>query len=588
MDNLPRWSLTPIYDGIEGEAFSRDLAHLNLVQSRLMQECILLSGEPSRATSAIALYEQMYDLFEELDAYTYASYSTDTRSKEALRGIAVMKEAGLGVHQAEVAFKNALASIKDVLPELISCSPELESYGYVLQELLDEQQHLMSPAEEALAADLDRSGADAWSRLQEAVSSSASALWDASTGERRTLVQLRSLASDPDRSVREKAYRLELQAWQEQEIPLAYALNGVKGTSITLNARRSYEDSLDRSIRQSRITKASLESLISVMEESLPMFRRYLKLKARLLGVDQTAFFDLFAPVGEISGTWSFHDAMEYVIHQFRSFSPSMASLAETAWKHSWIDTEPRSGKVGGAYCIGFPKTRESRVLCNFDGSFSSVFTLAHELGHAYHGHLLKDAPALLREYPMPLAETASIFAESIIFNNALPSADPKERITIIEQFLQDAAQVIVDILSRFYFEREVFSRRKQEELTPEDLSSIMREAQLATYGDGLDSELLHPYMWAVKAHYYRTDLAFYNFPYAFGMLFGLGLYDQYRREGPSFTKRYDELLVMTGRADVQNVAASAGIRVDDPDFWRSGMRVILEYIDQLEASVSW
>ena len=189
------------------------------------------------------------------------------------------------------------------------------------------------------------------------------------------------------------------------------------------------------------------------------------------------------------------------------------------------------------------PGVRESRVMCNFDGSLDQLFTIAHELGHAYHNFCLSDKLPLQTTTPMTLAETASTFCETLVTDAALAATtSPAEELSILETFLIGATQVVVDISSRFLFEREVFERRAQAELSADDFCEIMLRAQRETYGDGLDERYLHPYMWAWKPHYYRTDISFYNYPYAFGLLFGMGLYALYQQRGPAFVADYEAL----------------------------------------------
>ncbi|HPE37197.1 MAG TPA: M3 family oligoendopeptidase, partial [Spirochaetales bacterium] len=383
-----------------------------------------------------------------------------------------------------------------------------------------------------------------------------------------------------------KAYRLELDAWKGVETPLAASLNGVKGWSISLDKRRAWDGALDKAAAQARISRATLDSLILAIEESLPVWRRYLKAKARLLKLPSCAFYDLFAPVGASDRTFTWDETKAFVVEKFTAFSKDMGDFAAMAFKQSWIDAEPREGKVGGAYCIDFPRARMARVLCNFEGSFSSLTTVAHELGHAYHAWTLKDQPYALTQYPMTLAETASIFAETIVFEDAFSKATGDERLGLLESRLQDGCQVLVDILSRFYFERAVFERRTKGELSPDEFSQLMLDAQKRTYGDGLDPDALHQYMWAVKSHYYRPELAFYNFPYAFGQLFGLGLYARYRSEGPAFAEAYRTLLVQTGRANAVDVCRSAGFNIETPDFWRSGVKVFADQVAEFERLV--
>ena len=209
--------------------------------------------------------------------------------------------------------------------------------------------------------------------------------------------------------------------------------------------------------------------------------------------------------------------------------------------------------------------------------------TIAHELGHAYHNDCLKNASILMSDYPMPLAETASIFNETLLMEKILETADDATKLTLVEQQVGDAAQVVVDILSRYLFETEVVERRKDHTMTAKELCQIMLDAQAQTYGDGLDPECMHPYMWACKSHYYSTGVHFYNFPYAFGLLFGLGVYAQYLEKGDAFLPEYDALLRATGSGNVREVAASVGIDVASKAFWESSLQVLYKKISYLE-----
>lgn len=586
---LPRWNLNSIYTSFDAPEYLRDK---ELLAEQAQKLLILLEekipeNDPSQAAklmlSWIHSYEDACDLAENLEAYASAVYTTDTRDSRALNEINALESLSLPLEKAAVILRSRLAEQAGLVQELANTDDTLKEYKFFLTDALTRAKYQMAPELEDLANDLSRSGGDAWSRLQEAISSTITALWDPATGERKTVIALRNLAHDPDRSIRERAYRAELEAWRSIEIPLAASLNGVKGFAITVDRRRGWQSALDKAAYQSRISRKTLDALISVMEASLPLFWRYLKAKARILGIERCTFYDLFAPVGKVRRTWTWEESRDFIIDKFSAFDPAMGNFARHAFTFYWIDAESREGKVGGAYCTDFPLTGESRILCNFEGSFDSVSTVAHELGHAWHHEVIKDLPSTLTAYPMTLAETASTFAETIILEEALKSADTGERLSLIEGNLKDACQVIVDILSRFYFEQAVFEKRERGELSPQELCSLMREAQLATYGDGLDPELLHPYMWAVKSHYYSPGLAFYNFPYAFGQLFALGLYSKAREQGPAFRETYRDILRLTGRATAEDVGRAAGFDLEGPGFWQNGITLIQERLEELE-----
>jgi len=318
---------------------------------------------------------------------------------------------------------------------------------------------------------------------------------------------------------------------------------------------------------------------------SFPDFRRYLRAKARLLGKDALPWWDMFAPVGGPEGThpWQFDDAAAFVVEQFATYSPRLADLASRAVRERWIDAEPRPGKRDGAFCMGI-RGDESRVLMNYEPSFSSLQTMAHELGHAYHNFNLAGRTPMQRDTPMALAETASIFCQTIISNAALARAGEAERLSILEDGIQDACQVVVDIHSRFLFEQGLFARRTQRELSVDELKALMLEGQRATYGDGMDGSTFHPYMWAVKGHYYSTGRSYYNWPYTFGLLFGLGLYARYRDEPDTFRAGYDDLLSSTGLDDAAGLARRFGIDIRSTSFWHASLDVIREQIVAFEA----
>lgn len=559
-------------------------AFLHLLETPLPAD----SGIAAALLALIRFYEEAGDLRENLAAYAEAIYTADTRDSRTMVEINAIEAAALPLRKAGVIFRNRLVETKEPVLKALDTDAALTPYGFFIRESLEKAAYQMSPELEDLANDLSRSGGTAWGRLQEAISSTVTAVWDSSSGERKTVIALRDLAHNPDRSVRERAYRAELEAWRSMEIPLAASLNGVKGTTLTVDKRRGWKSPLQKSAFQSRLSEKALEALIAAMENSLPLFRRYLKVKASLLGIKACAFYDLFAPVESDSKKWTWTEATEFIIEQFTTFDPDMGAFAHRAVSRSWIDALGREGKIGGAYCTDFPLAGESRILCNFEGSFDSVFTVAHELGHAWHHELIKDLSRFRSAYPMTLAETASIFAETIIFEGALGAATKEdERIALIEGNLKDCCQVIVDILSRFYFETALFERRDKAELSAEELCALMIGAQKKAYGDGLDPDLLHPYMWAVKSHYYSPGLAFYNYPYAFGQLFSLGLFARARQEGPGFAQAYRTMLRLTGQAPAADVTKSAGFDIEDGAFWQDGIALIAGRVEEFEKLVT-
>lgn len=581
---IPQWNLDSIYPGILSAEFMKDLEVLDSSMKELQNLLNTISNPFGQwLCRFMEQSNKAFSLYESLNAYAYASYSVATTDSDTVNTVSLMEEKGLLRNDISQQFGQILSDNAQNLNKIYTDYPQLLPCKFIFEETLEEHKHNMTRKEEQLADDLQRFGGSAWSRLHEQV---ISTLTDAETG--KPFNQLRNEAYHEDRQVRKSAYAKELALLKQSELTTAACLNNIKGATQSLNTRRNWNEALDRSLFASRLTKKTLESLIEAIEESLPFWQTYLKTKAKILDVGTCAFYDLFAPLlprkaeSNSEKEWTFHEAQEYIIQKFSSFSPEFGSFAQKAFINKWIDAEIRQSKVGGAYCIDFPHHKESRVLSNFSGSFSDITTLAHELGHAYHYDCIKDKDYSLSHYPMTLAETASIFAETIIMSDAIEHAEGFEKVKLIEMHLSDSAQVLVDILSRFYFERSVFEQRKTRELNAEDFCALMTDAQNRTYGSGL-SEEKHPYMWAVKSHYYSPDLDFYNFPYAFGLLFSAALFARFKKEGSSFAQTYVSILQDTGSYSCEEVCKKAGFDITAKEFWKEGISVFERELKEMQ-----
>ncbi len=587
--------MSAVYPGLESPEFAkafdravRDIAQLasffdeNDVGKQ--EPAPLDDGTVRTFEEVIRRYNALLDELRTLGAYIQGFVTTDSRNDTAQARLSELQQHSVLMSQLSVRLTAWIGSLD--VEELIRRSEVAREHEFALREARTESEHLMSPAEEALAAELNVVAGVAWSKLH---SSATSQLTVPVTldGETRVLPmsEVRNLAYDPDRGVRRTAYEAELGAWKQAALPLAAALNSIKGQSNTLDRRQGWGSPLDKALFNNRIDRETLDAMLAAARESFPDFRRYLRAKARALGLDVLAWYDLFAPVGGSARTWEFPEAAAYIQEQFGTYSPKLRELARRAFEERWIDAEPREGKVDGAFCMSL-RGDESRVLTNYKRAFGGVSTLAHELGHAYHNLNKAGRTMLQQATPMTLAETASIFCETIVFQAALRDADEQEQIAILEESLQGSCQVVVDITSRFLFEQAVLEGRLKHELSVDELNALMVRAQKDTYGDGLDPDALHPYMWAVKSHYYSAARPFYNFPYMFGLLFGLGLYAKYREDPDSFRAGYDDLLSSTGLADAASLAERFGINIRTESFWRSSLDVIRGDVDRYEALI--
>ncbi|MBI1755707.1 MAG: M3 family oligoendopeptidase [Fimbriimonas ginsengisoli] len=587
---LPRWDLTPFFPSIESPEFHEAFASFGRDIGRL--EAIVAEHRLGRdAPLDRALFDQVIGLLNAvLEQRTlFQAYLSAHTTTDATDVVAQAKESELdGLHTRFQKVRARLTAWIGSIDEkaLLGSTPRARDHSYFIEKCQVGARHQMSPAEEELAAELQPIAGAAWEKLYGNVSSLIQTTVPLPEGDRvLPMSAIRNLAYEADRRIRQVAFETELATWKANEVPLAAALNSIKGQVGTLNRRRGWESPLDEALFQANIDRATLDAMLGAARDAFPDFRRYLKAKARALGVGRLAFFDLFAPVGDSARQWPYEEAERFVEMNFATFSDKLADSARRAFRERWIDAEARTGKRDGAYCAPYPKGI-SRVMMNFRPSFGSVKTLAHELGHAYHNLCLGERTAIQQDIPMTLAETASIFCETIMKRAALKAMPEGERITLLEASLQSECQVVVDITSRFIFESGVFEGRIERELSAAELCGLMRNAQLDTYGDALDPERLHPYMWAAKPHYYASEESFYNFPYMFGLLFGLGLYGLYEAEPAGFHERYDELLSTSGMADAATLAASVGIDIRSKAFWARGLATIRDEIDQFEVLV--
>jgi pepF/M3 family oligoendopeptidase len=592
---LPHWDVSSVYPSLDSKEFEQgfeetkqaiaDLEALFYELNVSKRESIPFGRDLVRDVErVIGEYNRVQELAETMRAYLMAFVTTNSRDDLAMRRWSEIQPrfARLGLLGTRLV---AWLGSMDV-ECLIEASPLAAEHAYPLRRAKVYAAHLMSPAEEDLAAELGITGSGAWGKFYGTFTSQIMVDLEV-RGERKKLPMsaVRNLALEPDRQLRQTAYQAELAAWEAAAVPLAAAFNSIKGEVLTLSKRRGWESPLDAALFQNAIDRQILDAMFSAARESFPYFRRYLKAKARAMDLKVLAWYDLFAPVAEERRAWSFDEARAFIVETFAAYSPRLSQFAERAFREHWIDAEPRSGKRGGAFCMRL-RGEESRILANYKESFEAVSTLAHELGHGYHNLNLAQRSPLQRRTPMTLAETASIFCQSLVIEAASQEASQQERLLLLEASLQDACQVVVDISSRFQFESQAFQRREKYELSVDELKELMLQAQGDTYAEALDPEQLHPFMWAVKPHYYNAHLSFYNFPYMFGLLFGKGLFALYKDDPQGFRRRYDELLASTGLFEAAQLAAQFGFDVRQADFWRKSLEAIRQDVEAFEAMV--
>ena len=574
------WSLDVFYKGIDDPALTADMADLETTAAEYKSAVAALNYDDVAASlrKIIDMKEKLTLLVRRLAGYFSLRRSANNADSEVSVPMTKVQTLMASLTKENVMFEKYVGKVEN-LDAILESDEVLSQYKFYFGEIKEAVSHNMSDEAEDVFAKMNISGGRAWGDLFSYLTAGLEVDYK---GGKTTLAAIRGLAESSDAEERRAAFEAELASYAKIKDSIAFALNSIKAQVNTEATLRGYEDALAITLAQSRMQKATLDAMFEAMREYMPKFRAYLKHKAKLLGHENgMPWYDILAPMGNAdSRSFTAEEAHAYLVEHFESFAPDLAEMVDEAFKNEWIDFYSRPGKVGGAFCSNLPFLKQSRILTNFSGSFGSVVTLAHELGHAYHGMMIQNHRPLNTGYTMPVAETASNFNELIIVNDAIAKSEGEEKIQLIESQLQDCTQIIVDIYSRFLFEDEVIRRRKNTFMFAKDLEEIMIGAQKEAFGDALDPDYLHPYMWCCKSHYYRAGLSYYNFPYAFGGLFSRGLYAKYLEEGEAFLPKYRALLTATTVDTVENVAGIAGIDLTDPEFWRKSLQMIADNID--------
>ncbi len=587
-DTLPQWSVADVHESLDARSFVDALERIDANATRLVSlfddhdvraiEPRPITEDDGRSADAvISAWNAHADDLTVTGATVYAVLTTDSRDEQAQRLFS-------RITTIEARTRPLLARLADWvhalgLDELAAVSPQVAEHLGPLRRLDERSAHQMSEAEEGLYAALAPTGSSAWGQLQSDITSQLTEPVAGLGDDPMPMPAVRGLANSPDPKIRKAAYEAEMTAWPRVATPVAAAMNAIKGEAITINRRRQWADPLDASLFANSVSRPTFDAMQAAVDEVLPDLRRWMRAKAALHGHDGgLPWWDLVAPLPQAASSLSWTDGIARVRAAFATYSDELAGLVDRALDERWIDAGPRDGKTGGAFCMPFVGDR-SLVLLNWSGSVDSAQTTAHELGHAYHNTTLAQRTALQRRLPMALAETASIFCETLAVNAELNTLSGLDRLALLDIDLAGINQIIVDIRSRFLFESEVFRRREQGSLGVSELNTLMLDAQAEAYGDGIDPDTRHRYMWLLKPHYYGSH--FYNWPYTYGQLFGYGLFATYRADPDSFRVGYTDLLSRAGMDTAEELGARFGFDVTDIAFWRASLDVVRQRIDE-------
>lgn len=535
-------------------------------------------------------FENIAARYSHFSSYVHALVSADGNSANYLDAEGRLSAMGAGFAKLEAQLNAALGPADEATFEGWVERPALAMAGYRLRQYRASAQRSMSTELEELAADLGTDGLEAWGRLYDGVMSNLTFRLQVNGEPPRELPfsARRSLMEGEDREVRRAAFDAGNTALEPWLPTLGRALNHIAGTRLTLNRHRKVEHVLDSSVFDAGITRAMLDAMMAAVERQIEIPRRVLRLKARLLELPEVAWYDLGSalPVAA-SPQVSWDDAVRRVSTAFHRQYPALGAFFDSAIRARWVDYAPRSGKRPGAFCTTSDLIGESRVFMTFGGTLADVSTLAHEMGHAYHGYTLRNMRALASNYPMTLAESASIFAELLLVNGLLAEDGlaPEQRVALLAALVNDAPVFLLDVHTRFKFERAFYEERTRGEVRVERLSELMAQTQREIFGDTLAEDGVDPYFWASKLHFFITGVSFYNYPYIFGYLLSRGIYARFAEEGSGFLRKYEEFLEKSGAEAPAKLARDVlGCELEEPEFWERSIKCVMGPLAQLEA----
>ena len=586
----PSWDLDSIFEGgSKSEDFRK---HREQVKQALPRVEKMLADLPEAINNKsmnawVEFVHQLQKLAEDINLINNFVEALQAQNVEDSAADAIAGEGHLYKSQWDnirTGFEALSTKQSDQQWQSLLADTRLDGIGFYLDEVRKHATSKMSVELESLALELAVNGYHAWNQLYDKMAGELRVDFEQNGKIARiSLGQLATKMSDPDRAVRKQAFEKMTEAWQSRADQAAMILNSLAGFRLSLYRRRKWGSVIKEPLMLSRMEEKTLDTMWKVVARETQRLRPYIEAKKKLLGIDKFRWYDAFAPCGGVDKRYSYDEAVRFICENFQSFSPEIVDFIKMAVQNRWVEAEDRPGKRGGAFCTRMGHFKQTRVFMTYGSSYDSLLTLAHELGHSYHGWVLKDKPFFANIYPMSLAESASNFFEATVNDAALQrAANPQERLMLLDQKLQAAYGLFTDLHSRYLFDRAFYIERENGIVSKDRLNELMIEAQKKAFGPLLDESGYHPLFWASKLHFFISDLPLYNFPYTFGYLFAGGVYDRAKKEGADFAEQYKGLLRESGSMSTEDVAREyLGVDLTKEDFWVSAVNRSLADVDE-------
>ncbi|MCP3030209.1 M3 family oligoendopeptidase [Halobacillus sp. A1] len=515
---------------------------------------------------------------KEFSAFISCLSAQDVKDKQAQMWVSKRTELSAKYNNIQTEFDQKLVQIDSSTWKALMLESELSELAFVLDERREKAKDKLDLEQETLINNLAVDGYHGWGQLYDTLVGRMSLPYK---GEKLSVGQAANKLSDSDRTIRKEVFNNWQLAWQEESDVFTETLNHLAGFRLQTYKHRGWDNPLKEPLSYNRMSEKTLKAMWDTITKYKSYYTKFLKEKAEWIGIDKLSIYDVDAPIGNVERKMEYTEGARFIVEQFERFSPLMASFARKAFEKRWIEAEDRPGKRPGGFCTSFPHSKETRIFMTYSGTLSNIATLAHELGHAYHQHVMNDLPIYNQSYAMNVAETASTFAEMIVADAAVKSvADPKEKLLLLEDKIQRSVAFFMNIHSRYLFEIRFYNERKAGKVSTERLNELMVEAQEEAYQDSLSE--YDPTFWASKLHFHITGVPFYNFPYTFGYLFSLGIYAKAAKEGHAFEKKYIALLQDTGVMNVEDLAKKhLGVDLEDTEFWEEALKLCTADVEE-------
>lgn len=527
------WKLDPFFKN------EKDVESMLNSMTKQSEQLFLFLKDKKKWEEAFFLSEKIGQNLHTLDAYINCLLYEDTRNQKALLYKEKVAELRAFFDKATFLINKALEDLSDAQFEELLKRPSLQNFSFILRERKEHAKELLSYESESLITDLSLDGYHGFSQMFFTLHSKLKFPF---RGEVLSYGQLENKLSSEDKALRKEAFEVFKSVFKEHESHFAEILNHIAGFRLKIYEKRGWDSILKEPLACNRISEKTLTSMIQAVTKSSNILIPYLERKAKLLKVKKLAWNEVDTSIAEVEKKVPYFQAVEDILEQFAKYSPRKTAFCKKALTNFWVDAEDRGHKGAGGFCIGFPSHKESRIFMTYSGTPSNVSTLAHELGHCYHNEIIYEHSFYNQDIKMNVAETASTMAEMIMSDAALENAVSKEeKIALLDEKLSSSVAYLMNLPARFIFEKSFYEERKKGYVLPEKLNELMLNAQKLCYHDSLES--FHEMFWASKMHFYFTDVPFYNFPYTFGYLFSLSLYEFLKHDPKTFEKRYDAIL---------------------------------------------